>query len=60
MMTIPGNPWSNGHIDAPKSPWRSLTPEEAQETWDQQTKECERIARERAWVRQFGGYVRYT
>lgn len=57
MMTCPGNPISNGYkLQA----YRPYTPKEAQEAQEQLNEECKRIARERAWVRQFGGYVRYT
>ena len=57
MMTCPGNPVANGYT--PQA-YRPLTAEEASEQADQLTNELQRIARERAWVRQFGGSVRYT
>lgn len=55
--TIPGNPVANGYSVLETRPY---TEREAREAADQLTRELERIARDRAWVRQFGGRVRYT
>lgn len=52
MMTCPGNPIANGY---PPLVTRPYTPTEAREAADQLTEELKRIARDRAWARQFGG-----